>query len=181
MAAKDRRERFAREYVIDLNGTRSAIAAGYSERGADVAAVRLLRNASVRKQIDRLKSARASRLEIKADRMLEKLDRLTDSNMLDYMEVAEDGKPVGLNLSNLTREQAYCIQEISEDHTGGTGDGERKVILRTKFKLVDKVKPLDMLMRHLGLYNDKLAITGLEGLASNLSELRKLKNAGAGS
>ena len=40
-------ERFVTEYLIDLNGTKAAIRAGYSERSAYSTAERLLRNAEV--------------------------------------------------------------------------------------------------------------------------------------
>jgi phage terminase small subunit len=43
-----RRERFAREYLLDLNGTRAAIAAGFSFKTAAQAASRMLRNVKVR-------------------------------------------------------------------------------------------------------------------------------------
>ena len=42
-----RRERFVQEYIKDGNGAGAARRAGYSPRGADVTAVRLLGNASV--------------------------------------------------------------------------------------------------------------------------------------
>jgi phage terminase small subunit len=168
--APRRYETFAREYVIDLNATRAAIAAGYSESTASAKGSSLLRVGKVCRLIDTLQSKRASKLEIKAERVLEELHRLAMSNMSDYMEIDENGKPKGLNLSKLTRDQAACIQEITEDTTGGSGDGERRLILRTKFKLADKAKALDMLMRHLGQYNDKLQVTGLEKLAEVLSE-----------
>ena len=46
---KDFREQlFAREYLLDLNGTRAAIAAGYSAKTASQAASRMLRNVKVR-------------------------------------------------------------------------------------------------------------------------------------
>jgi len=40
-----KQERFCREYVIDLNGTQAAIRSGYSSKGADVQACRMLGNA----------------------------------------------------------------------------------------------------------------------------------------
>ena len=43
-----RRERFAREYLLDLNGTRAAIAVGYSAKTASQVASRMLRNVNVR-------------------------------------------------------------------------------------------------------------------------------------
>jgi phage terminase small subunit len=45
---------FCREYAIDFNGTRAAIAAGYAEKGAAVSASRLLIIAKINAEIDRL-------------------------------------------------------------------------------------------------------------------------------
>ena len=42
-----REERFAREYVIDLNGQEAAKRAGYAPRAAHVTAARLLKKAKV--------------------------------------------------------------------------------------------------------------------------------------
>jgi len=65
---------FAAEYIaLHGNGTRAAIAAGYSEKGASVAAVRLLGKASVKKRIERL----SKRHEVTADRVLTRLDNLS--------------------------------------------------------------------------------------------------------
>jgi phage terminase small subunit len=167
-----RQQMFAREYVIDLNGTRAAIAAGYSERTANEQASRLLAKDSTRKLIDKLLSARASRLDIKADRVAEELHRLAFANMQDYMRVNADGWPE-LDLSNLTRDQAAAIQEFSEDATGGQNDGERRLVLRRRFKLADKRGSLELLGRHLGMFQDNVKVTGLEGLAERMAALRK--------
>lgn len=172
-----RQERFCREYVIDLNGTRAAIAAGYSERAAKEQASRLLTKANVRRLVDRLLSQRATRLEIKADRVVEEIARLAFSNMQDYIAVAPDGTYQGIDFGALSRDQAAAIQEIREDTTGGSGDGERKLVIRTTLKLSDKTKNLELLGRHLGMFQDKLHVTGLEGLAERLAQVRKKANA----
>ena len=52
-----RRERFCVEYIKDYIGTRAAIRAGYSEKGASVEASRLLRNASVLRRVKELERA----------------------------------------------------------------------------------------------------------------------------
>lgn len=150
------RERFAREYVIDLNATRAAQAAGYSQDRAHVTGSELVANRKVRARINQLLSERASRLEIKADRVLEELHRLAFANMQDYTRV-DDGKPV-LDLSNISRDQFAAIQEIREDTTGGSGDGERKQVVRTTLKLVNKTQNLELLMKHLGMLQEKIEI-----------------------
>ena len=47
----DKHRRFVDEYIIDQNGTRAAIAAGYSEKSARSQASRLLTNANILKAI----------------------------------------------------------------------------------------------------------------------------------
>jgi phage terminase small subunit len=73
---KKRHEIFAREYAVDLNGRRAAIAAGYSAKGAEVRASELLATPEVSEMIDTLLSERASRLDIKGSRILEMLHAL---------------------------------------------------------------------------------------------------------
>ena len=57
MAKKEltnKQKAFCREYVIDHNGTQAAIRAGYSKNGAEVSAVRVLRNDRAKEYITRL-------------------------------------------------------------------------------------------------------------------------------
>lgn len=163
---------FSQEYVIDLNATRAALAAGYSESNSAQIGSALLKNPKVSKLITTLLSQRASKSGVKAEKVVEELARMAFSNMADYMEIDEHGKPKGLDLSRLTRDQAAAILEITEDTTGGSGDGERRLVLRTKFKLADKGRALELLGRHLGMFQDNVKITGLEGLAERLAEIR---------
>ena len=39
------------------------------------------------------------------------------------------------------------MQEISEDTTGGQGDGERKLVLRTKVKICNPDQAIELLAR----------------------------------
>lgn len=55
-----RRARFVAEYLVDGNGTRAAIAAGYGVAGAPVAAFRLLRNDKVQNALQARQSADAT-------------------------------------------------------------------------------------------------------------------------
>lgn len=171
-----RQQKFAQNYVIDLNGTRAAIAAGYSSSTAASQATNLLKNNKVQKLIDRLNSARADKLELRADKIDEEVARLAFSNMANYVKIDEYGKPQGIALSELSRDDWAAVQEIREDTTGGSGDGERKAILRTTLKLSDKTKNLELLYRRLGLLKDNVKVTGMDGLAEAVNEIRKRKH-----
>jgi phage terminase small subunit len=153
---------FAREYVIDLNGARAAIAAGYSERGADVAAVRMLGNARVKQLVADLVKVRTQKLDINADEVLAEIRRLAMSNILDYMRTQENGMAY-VDFSKLTREQAAAIQEITVDEwIEGKGEDQRRV-RRTRFKLADKRASLELLGRYLKLFNEKVEVSGPGG------------------
>lgn len=170
-----RHQIFAREYVVDLNGTRAAIAAGYAVKAAAQAASQLLRNPKVERLIDQLHSKRASKLDLTAEKLDEETARLAFANMGDYVKIDENGKPQGINLANITKDQWAAVHEIREDTTGGIGDGERKQILRTTLKLSDKTRNLELLYRRLGLLQDNVKVSGLEGLADKLASIRRRK------
>lgn len=66
-------ERFAREYVIDLNGAQAAIRAGYSENGAKVTGHRLLTDPNVRAKVAELQRKAEIRTSVTKDQALELL------------------------------------------------------------------------------------------------------------
>lgn len=74
-------ERFAREYVVDYNGTQAVIRAGYSEKSAASQASRLLRNDKVLARVRELQHEQAERLCISADWVVLKLVDVTHKAM----------------------------------------------------------------------------------------------------
>jgi phage terminase small subunit len=152
---------FVKEYLIDFNATRAYIAAGYSKKGAEVSASRLLRNAKVAAAIDGETSERCEKLGVDADDILAEINKLAYANMLDYIAI-QDGDAY-VDFSALTREQAAAIQEITSEtyreetgKTGADGQPEKRVVKRTKFKLFDKRGSLELLGRHKKLFTDKV-------------------------
>ena len=67
---------FCKEYVKDLNGTRAAVAAGYSMRGAHVIASRMLQRTTVKAQLAKLIQKQADKLEITPDKVLAELGKI---------------------------------------------------------------------------------------------------------
>ena len=166
----EKQKRFAAEYIIDLNATQAAIRAGYSESTAGQQAHELLKNLEIAQLIQKAMDKRAVRTQVTADRVLSELARLAFSNMEDFID-PDTGGP---KFTDLTRDQWAAVQEITEDATGGSNDGERRLVLRRKFKLADKGLNLERIGRHLQLFTDKLAVSG--NLTVSLSdEIRKAR------
>src|ERR1700730_3616018 len=96
-------------------------------------------------------------LDLSADKVLEELARLGFSNMLDYITI-QNGAAV-VDFSRVTRGQAAAIQEITVDeYMDGSGPDARPV-KRIRFKLSDKVRSLELLGRHLKLFEDRENVT----------------------
>jgi phage terminase small subunit len=69
-------ELFVREYLKDLNGQEAAIRAGYSEKSAKQQAYLMLKEPEIKAAVDKAIQARANRLEITADMVLQELAKI---------------------------------------------------------------------------------------------------------
>lgn len=97
-AITDKQKRFVREWLVDMNGTRAAIRAGYSEKSAAQTASRLMKDPAVREyrdallkeEFDSLGITRHS-LAVEVWRVYERCAAATpvlqwDSNLREYIE-----------------------------------------------------------------------------------------------
>lgn len=73
-----KRERFAAEYLVDLNATQAALRAGYSKRTAYAQGCRLLKDAEVLARITELQAARAAKVELDAEYVLRHLRQVAE-------------------------------------------------------------------------------------------------------
>ncbi len=137
------RKRFVEEFVVDLNATKAAERSGYSKKTARSIGSELLTFPDVREAIAEEMKKRSERTGITADMVLKELARLGFSNMSDYGKWGESGVTL-TDSDTLTEEQTACVSEVSETTTkeGGT----------IKFKLHDKRASLELLGRHLGIF-----------------------------
>ena len=71
-----RYERFCKEYVIDLNGTRAAIAAGYSKKTARSKASQLLTKVNIKARIAELQNDTGKKLDLTAEIVLAELKKI---------------------------------------------------------------------------------------------------------
>jgi phage terminase small subunit len=156
-----RQKIFVREYVQDFNATRAYIAAGYSEQGARAGASRLLANVNVQQEVAKLLESLCKELAITKDRVLRETALLAFSNMEDFIRV-QDGDAY-VDFSNLDRDKAAAIQEVTvEEYSEGRGK-EKRDIKRTKFRLASKREALELLGKHLSLFRDRVEHVGEGG------------------
>lgn len=153
---------FVDEYLIDLNATRAAIRAGYSEATAYSQGQRLLKNVEVASAIKAALDERAERTLASADAVLLELQKLAFANVLDFAAPSSDGSGLAFDFSTLSRDQAAAFAEITTNHwTEGKGDDAR-IVHSTKVKLADKRASLNSLYEHL-TGGKKLQLGGMDG------------------
>lgn len=164
---------FVREYLVDLNGKQAAIRAGYSEKTAEVQASRLLSNAKVAAAVKHSMEKRETRTEITQDRVLREYARLAFFDPRKLFNGDGSPKPIG-ELDDDTA-AALAGLDIMEEFAG-TGEDRVFVGYTKKYKIADKKGALDSVARHLGMFNDKLELTGSIELASRLARAKKVLN-----
>lgn len=159
---------FADEYLIDLNGTRAYMVAYPSVKNEDVAAaaaVRLLKNVKVAEYIQKRMKERQIRTEVTQDKVIEELAAIAFARITDFVEI-KDGYVKIKDTEGLSEFQIKAISGIKQGKSG------------IEIKLNDKEKALDFLGRHLGMWNDKLQVSGLEDEKSKLDDLIKQMRGG---
>ena len=128
---KARYERFCQEYVVDYNGTQAAVRAGYKEGSARQQAARLLSNAAILARVRELQKEQVERLAVSQDYVVMQL--------LDTYARCREVTPV-----------------MQFDHDLGR-------MVETGFFQFDSkgaLRALELLGKHLGMYNDKLTLSG---------------------
>ncbi len=172
---------FVDEYIIDFNGTQAAIRAGYSTRTAQEQSSRLLSNVMVAEAIDEAISDRRKRLRIDADTVLWKWWQIAnaDYNELSSVRRVACGYCYGDNITMGDDDDAREIDPSrAPDPDCGIcrGEGSPHVHIadtsklspsakllyqgakETKFGIevqtADRMKALDNVARHLGMFKD---------------------------
>lgn len=149
--------RFSHEFCIDLNATQAAIRAGYSEKTAYSIANYLLKKVEIQERIAENQKRISESCELSAAKVLNELSRIAFCDVTDYVTFGR-GKFTIKDSTSLTKDQTACIQEVSKTTTRGGST--------IKFSLHDKLRAIEMLGRHLGLFTDKFQVNGmLNGLS----------------
>lgn len=149
---------FVDEYLVDLNATQAAIRAGYSKKTARVIGAQNLTKLNIQVALKEAMDERARATGVTAESVLRQCRDLSFSDIRELFTKSGQLIPV----HELSDAVAAAVQsvEVVVRATGETDDdGNREVEHVHKIRLVDKRASLDMLFKHLGLYNDASTIT----------------------
>jgi phage terminase small subunit len=137
---------FCEQYILDWNGTRAAIAAGYSEKTARSTAVENLTKPNIHQYISEVQNDLEKLLKISRAKVLAEHMKLAFSSIAHLHNTWIERK----DFDKLTSEQKDCIQEISTKVVKALIDETPHEVEYVKIKLYDKQKALDSISKMLG-------------------------------
>lgn len=136
----EKQKRFVAEYLVDLNATAAAKRAGYSEKTAKSQGQRLLTNVDIQAAIQKRREKLQSKLEITQETVLQELAAIAFANGTDYAGVNRNGLVYIFSTNDLPEHKKKAIAGIKQGQYG------------TEIKLHDKVRALELLGKHLGVF-----------------------------
>lgn len=168
MKLTEKQKRFCDEYLIDLNATQAAIRAGYSPKGMNKRVTRMMANEGIMNYIQQHMKDREKRTEITQDKVLKELAAIAFSNGSKYAKIVdkkvydEEGKPI---IDFETGEQ-LTYKTVEFKNTDDLKE-EKKAIFSIhkgkdgiKVETYDKMKALELLGKHLGMFTNKVEVSG---------------------
>lgn len=155
-----KQKRFVEEYLLDLNATQAAIRAGYkagsAQRASEIGS-ELLQKTPVQATIAKAMAERSRRTGINQDRVVRELAKIAFVNASDVIDLER-----ATVLEGAAREDLACIQSVK------VKDGNT---MEREVKLADKLRALELLGKHLGMWTEKVQVSGLEEERSKLAAM----------
>ena len=146
----EKQKRFCDEYLIDLNATQAAIRAGYKKSEyTDTNASKILENTRIKEEIDKRMAERSKRTGINQDRVIQELARIAFVNPRNVIN-PEDASVK----KSAVEDDLACIQSVKVKVV----EGEKGTSTEREVKLNDKMKALELLGKHLGMFTDKVEL-----------------------
>lgn len=145
-----KQELFVKEYLVDLNATQAAIRAGYSAKTARKIGQENLTKPDIAERVKQALDARKEKVDITAERVLKELAEIAFARADDFFE------PFFVK-NEKTGENVPCGTKIRDDVLNSPNlaaiQSFEPGAYGTKVKMNDKQRALEMLSRHLGLFN----------------------------
>lgn len=148
MALTKKQKLFIDEYLIDLNATQAAIRAGYSPDTAQQIGSENLSKPVIRARIDKAIAERSKRTGVNADRVVMELAKIAFVNAEDVIDMDTATVKEGALPEDTAAIQSVKLKTFGEDG------------LEREIKMADKLKALELLGKHLGMFTDKVNVAG---------------------
>jgi phage terminase small subunit len=148
----DKMLRFAHEYMLDGNGKRAAIEAGYSKKSAHVMAAKLLKHPLVKQFIGKQHREDRNHFKLTRRRIIQELAYAALRDPLDLCD--ENGQIIVQDLRQVPEHMRRCIDgiKVRQRKIAGGEEGVEVTEQEMEIKLSSKLGALELAMKHKGLF-----------------------------
>lgn len=154
MSLTPKQQRFVEEYLVDLNAAGAARRAGYGLKAAMRMGSENLAKPAIAAAIEVRQKVLREKAEITADMVIRELAKIAFGDQRRLMSWGPGGVKLRAS-ADLSDEEAAAVAEVSETTTLNGGS--------LKIKAHDKVGALKLLGEHLGLFKQKVEVSGKDG------------------
>jgi phage terminase small subunit len=143
-----KQSRFVDEYLVDLSATKAAIRSGYSEKTAGRTGHENLKKPEIAEAIQQRMEKRSERTQLTADEVVLQLARMGMSDIRKLF--TPDGRLKAVHdLDDDTAAAVQSIEVVTKMIPGQEGE-EPEVEYLHKIKMIDKIRPLELIGKHMG-------------------------------
>ena len=171
----NKQKKFIDEYLKDLNATQAAIRAGYSEKTAYSIGIENLRKPEIQEKIKQRQQELSEQAEVTQSLLIQELLKVVKFDIGEYVNYKTvkaidgydgDGQPIigyqqVIDLKDSETVDTSLIQEVKSSR--GT----------VSIKAYDKIKAIEMLGKHLGLFEGPEIQKLIDQLQKDIEELRQ--------
>lgn len=151
-ALKAQHKDFVRAYMVTRRPIDAAKEAGYSAHSAATNAYKLMDRADIRAAIAEAELAAQERNNLRLDDVIAEYRKIAFGGLSKFIRISPDGDPI-IDLSGCTPEDLDLLESAEiDDEVEGRGEDQR-TIRKIKIKRLDKLKALEVLGKHLGIFN----------------------------
>lgn len=143
-----KQKRFADEYLIDLDGTKAAIRAGYSKKTAGVIASENLKKPNIQEYIEKRMEEKNEELIAKQDEVLRYLTSVMRRELAENVVVTVSNKK-----SRYEPDENGTMRKVTEEH-------EEAQVVAIPARLSDANKAAELLGKRYSLFKENVDLNG---------------------
>lgn len=148
----EKQKQFCIEYLVDFNATHAAIRAGYSvESAADIGSENMTKP-HILAEIEKLRAEISAKTGVTPERVLNELAKIAFASPCDVIDF-ETGEI-------LDKDSASAIASVKIKETPNR-DGD--IIVERDIRFADRIKALELCGKHVGLFKDRVELSGEGG------------------
>jgi phage terminase small subunit len=155
--------RFVQEYLVDLNATQAAIRAGYSKKTAEQLGHQLLQKTSVSEAIAKAQAKLSDKNDDLVQRLIDELKIIAFSDIANHTRIDPDtGAICAKGFDEMPPGASRALQSIDENRAiKEDADGNKVTVYdKVNFRMWDKLKAIDLLGKHLGMFKERIEHSG---------------------